>query len=116
MLTLGRHRSKVIGYDAASANIEGGSVRYFSRYLRERWIGATLSASSSFLVAIAFLLIGLWSGQAVFFFMAISVLVISLGEILNMRRPDSALTILWIGRACMLAAILYVLVFLLPAT
>ena len=91
-------------------------MRYFSRYPRERWIKPTLSASSSLLVAIAFLLIGLWSGQAVFFFMAISVLVISLGEVQNMRRPDSALTILWIGRVCMLAAILYILVFLLSDT
>lgn len=70
--------------------------------------------SLSLLVAAAFLLTGLWSGQAVFFFMAISVLVIGLGEVLETRHHGLARAAIWVGRATMLAAILYILVFLLP--
>jgi len=72
-----------------------------------------LVAFLAFLVATAFLLIGLWSDQAVFFFMAISVLVISLGEALSVRRYKWARTVTWAGRATMLAAILYIIIFLL---
>lgn len=69
----------------------------------------------AFLVAAAFLLIGLWSDQAVFFFMAVSVLIIGLAEVLSMRHFRLARTITWVGRAAMLAAILYIIIFLLPS-
>jgi hypothetical protein len=90
-------------------------VSYFSRNPRENRVRDALSASSSVLVAAAFLLIGLWSEQTVFFFMAISVLVIGLAEVLSAHHHHSlARTVTWVGRAAMLAAILYILIFLLP--
>ena len=89
-------------------------MSHFSRNPRENVVRDALSASSSLLVAAAFLLIGLWSGQAVFFFMVISVLVIGLAELLSVRHQSLARTVMWVGRATMLAAILYILIFLLP--
>jgi len=50
----------------------------------------------------------------VFFFMVISVLVIGLAELLSVRHQSLARTVMWVGRATMLAAILYILIFLLP--
>ena len=89
-------------------------MSYFSRNPRENRVRDALSASSSVLVAAAFLLIGLWSEQTVFFFMAISVLVIGLAEVLSAHHHSLARTVTWVGRAAMLAAILYILIFLLP--
>ncbi|HEX6709255.1 MAG TPA: hypothetical protein VF068_02900 [Rubrobacter sp.] len=60
------------------------------------------------------MLIGLWSDQTVFFFMAIAVLVIGLAEVLGAHHHSLARTVTWVGRAAMLAAILYILIFLLP--
>jgi uncharacterized membrane protein YiaA len=71
-----------------------------------------LAAFSSLLVTVAFFLIGLWSGQAVFFFMALSVVVIGIAEVLSHQR--AANTMIWVGRGGMLLAIFYILVFLLP--
>lgn len=71
------------------------------------------SALSSLLVTVAFFLIGLWSGQAVFFFMALSVVVIGVAEVLSHQR--TANTMMWVGRGGMLLAIFYILVFLLPS-
>jgi hypothetical protein len=70
--------------------------------------------SSSLLVAAAFLLIGAWSGQAVLFCMVVSVLVIGLSEVLEARPHGLTRAALWVGRGTMLAAIIYILVFLLP--
>lgn len=89
-------------------------MSHYSRNPRESGVRDALSATSSVLVAAAFLLVGLWSDQAVFFFMAISVLVIGLAEVLSVRHHSLARTVTWVGRAAMLAAILYILIFLLP--
>lgn len=74
--------------------------------------GRVLAASSSLLTTFAFFLIGLWSGQAVFFFMALSVAIIGTAELLGNRRAANGM--LWVGRGGMLLAMLYILVFLLP--
>lgn len=118
VVLLGQHHGEAVKYGIESANTKGGHVRHSSHSSSsgENRFRSILTASSSFLVVVSFLLIGLWSGQAVFFFMAVSVLVMGFAEILSVRRPGSARTIMWIGRAGMLAAILYVLVFLLPGT
>lgn len=87
---------------------------HFLRRSRENRFGEALLAFLAFLVAAAFILVGLWSDQAVFFFMAVSVLVVGLAEVLSARYHNLAQTIVWVGRAAMLAAILYILIFLLP--
>ena len=66
------------------------------------------------LTAVGFAVIGLWSGQPVFFFMAGSVLIISVAEILSPHRPNLARGAKWTGRIGMLLAIFYRLVVLLP--
>lgn len=48
----------------------------------------TLAAVISLLTAVGFALIGLWSGQPVFFFMAGSVLFISVDEVSSPHQPD----------------------------
>jgi hypothetical protein len=66
------------------------------------------------LTAVAFVLVGLWSGQAVVLFMAASVALMGVGEVLETRRIPSARAVMWIGRLGLVVAILYVLIFLLP--
>lgn len=74
--------------------------------------GRVFEALSSLLTTVAFVLVGLWSGQAVFFFMALSVAIIGTAEILGNQRAANGM--MWVGRVGMLLAILYILVFLLP--
>jgi hypothetical protein len=69
----------------------------------------------SLLTAVGFVLIGLWSGQPVFFIMAGSILFISVAEVLGPRRPNLARGAKWVGRIGVLLAILYILIVLLPA-
>ncbi len=69
----------------------------------------------SLLTAVGFVLIGLWSRQPVYFFMAGSVLFIGVAEVLSPHRPKLARAAKWIGRIGVLMAILYILIVLLPA-
>lgn len=73
-----------------------------------------IAALSSLLVALAFFVTGLWSGQAVFHFMALSTALIGIAETLRHQRVANA--VMWVGRGGMLVTILYILIFLLPKT
>lgn len=90
-----------------------GSMRRTSQTPEENAEG-TLAAAISFLTAVGFVLIGLWTEQPVYFFMAGSVLFISVAEVLSSRRPNLARTAKWVGRIGVLIAILYILIILLP--
>lgn len=92
-----------------------GTMRHTSQTPSGNALKNTLAAVISLLTAVGFALIGLWSGQPVFFFMAGSVLFISVAEVLRPHRPNLARGAKWIGRIGMLIAIFYILIFLLPA-
>lgn len=74
----------------------------------------TLATMISVLTAVGFLLMGLWTEQPVFFFMAGSILLMSVAEVLSLRCPSLAHGVKWVGQIGVLIAILYILIVLLP--
>ncbi len=92
---------------------EDGSMRRTSQTPGGNAEG-TLAAALSFLTAVGFVLIGVWSRQPVFFFMAGSILLIGVAEVLSPRRAVLSRGVKWTGRIGVLVAIFYILIILLP--